>query len=563
MKITFARKSPGYSYLYDSRTTSASVGAASTVSVISVSTPPSGIVAQWDGKELVVTGGASAMFGEIITGTVYQNVSLSMSISNIGIPDDGSSFNIIRISDSALIYSSATSGGAVEGTGTTVDLVILRGVVGFVDSAWNACLIAFTSGNLDGEFGTITTNVNSGPLLVTLTAPLPNAPGATEFVVLSKASTTYGSRITWLPDPKDRLMFSTTIDAGFAECDADIQMSADDLSFDLSTLNDAKVEVWDDYGEVVWEGIVSSVLVRGDSVSVQCSGFVDTFSNYTYSASWPSSGNPTPIQVILDVISGNQEIRQSLHNVDSDGALEASHSAIAGSYAWDFSDVPVLAREVLDDVLKFGDATTDFNPIFLQVWNSETPYLFIGKSQSSIKAATIDWEVDQSSITIDGIGIAHEMSVIDVKNKIAVVYSDIATGNQGTTAFYYNLDSLFAHGSREIVRSEGSIDSGNAVSSAGIVSSTVSEIMSFSPIKITGYVRQSSSGAMVPVYKIRAGDIMSVPVVLQTLGGIGTTAFGQSKFMVGSTVYNDETGEMSIEPFTNSQKVDVFMAGVI
>jgi hypothetical protein len=90
-----------------------------------------------------------------------------------------------------------------------------------------------------------------------------------------------------------------------------------------------------------------------------------------------------------------------------------------------------------------------------------------------------------------------------------------------------------------------------------------SETVSYSPIKVYGSIRNAQSGAMVPVYKIKSGDVVSVPVVLQSLGGMGGVAMGSSRFMVGATTYNDITGEMSIEPFVNSQKIDVFMAGVI
>jgi len=199
---------------------------------------------------------------------------------------------------------------------------------------------------------------------------------------------------------------------------------------------------------------------------------------------------------------------------------------------------------------------------FCNIWEDRTPHLFVGKSPDSLRSANADWMVDSFSLLLDSSGVVYEISSSDMKNKISVVYSDLETGNQETTAFYYDLESLFRYGAKEVVRSEGNMDSANAVGAAGIVSSVVSEVVSYSPIKVNGYIREAESGALKPVYKVRSGDVVSVPVVMQLLGGMGGIAFGYSKFMVGNTSYNHGTGEMSIEPFVNSQKIDVFMAGV-
>jgi len=371
MKITFAPLSSGYSYTYDSRTTSAAVDASgSTKSIVAISNPPSGIGANsWAGKEAVIIGGNADGFGEVISSTYYQYMYIDIDplYPFSAIPDDGSDFQVLDLSinPATVIYDSETNDTpAVNSLSTTIRIYMSNPPNGLT-SSWNSYAITFTSGNLLGETKNITGKSYYGYLYIDLASPLPVSPSAAEVVIIGATGATFGERITWLPDPEERLVFSTSIEAGFDSCEADISHMSEYSWGDISIIDGSRAEVWDDYGDKAWGGKVIDVVVKEDTLSVRCVGWADTFSDYTYSTSWPSSGNPTPIQVIKDIVPGNKQIRNTLHDIDASGALESNHSALGG-YGWDFSDVPVLARDALDEMLRFGDGTSSFNPIFLQ-----------------------------------------------------------------------------------------------------------------------------------------------------------------------------------------------------
>lgn len=564
--MAYGSISSGKSIHYDSRTTSASVnGAGSTTSVVDISNPPVSMSPTWVGKEFIDLGGTCKNFGESISGVQYQYVVLNLTSPLPAAPDDGSEFEIINLGGPTVVFDSSASDAEVYGPSSTSSVVYIENPPSGTGVSWSGYIISFTTGNLTGYFQYIDTSVNAGNLGLTLTAPMPTVPSNSEFVIVATDPVVLGDKSFDLPDPVG-LTFNTYIEGGYETARAQFFVPGRLSTLVASNLSGKALYIFDDYGDIVWEGIVVSAFSQGDEVSVSALGFADSFNYYVYSRYWDTDdgagGVTTPIDVIEDLIANNPILRNDLFDVDGDGSIRSNHTAL-GSYQFDFSETAVSAREALDDALRFGDGSNQFNPIYLQVWNDRRAKLFASYSQSSLEDATPDWIVDGTTRISDNDFVSVEFDSSDTRNMVSVVYSDLETGAQNRTAFYYDLDSLLDMGARASVRSEGSLDSGNAIGAAGIIAGSLNRATRVSPIKILGKMRRYGSMGLEDAYRVRAGDIVSLPIEPDSWGGTGDSLSYQVKYVIARTQYDAIRKELTIEPHVVQNRVDVFLAGVI
>lgn len=561
MKIAISPVSSGASITYDARTTSSSVGNGSTRSVVTISSPP--LSQSWVGESLIIIGGTCDGFGEIISSTNYQYKNVTLSGAIPGVPSEGSSFHVF-VSPS-IVYDSAVSGGSIREAGSTTTVMQLQNLPDGVDtSTWSSGTFTINSGTQVGQGGSISSVANAGNLYVGLAAPMPTEPSAAEYVVVSRSSVTIGNRDTTLPEPY-ALSFTTSIESGYESCDARIYIPGELSAVVAERSLGGFLEVIDDYGRIVWEGIVLSVKADKAGVSIRAVGVADSFNHYIYSRQWlPDSvaGGTTPIDVLYDVLSASTLVRNDLYEVDGDGSIKANHQAL-GNYEFDYSETGASAREVIDDVLRFGDGSSSFNPVYLQIWNDRRPFLLVGKTQSGLASTSPKWVIDGAvSVDLDE-EISIELDAGNIINKSSVVYTDLDTGAQNRTAFHHNIESVLDVGRREAIRSEGSIDSGNAIGVAGLVTSSFGRVTRFAPVKIYGKISLYGGGGLQDAHLVRAGDVVYMPIAMDVWSSVGSSVALQSKYVVSRTVYDAVTKQLTIEPHIFQDRIDVYMAGVL
>lgn len=572
MQVRFREIFHNYSYSYDSRTTSAYIDNASTSTNIVISTPPQevwdgGSDGDWDGKDFIVISSTSNVsgFGSLVSDVNYARMEITLDSATPSVPDDGSEFKIVDLGESpavTIFNSSLTDSQVLASCSTTGKVCISYPPDEVTSSEWSTYSIQFTSGNLSPNSYQIA-STSYTLMNVVLTEPLPNAPADGEFVVVSKSSTTFGSPRNLFGSP-DSVAFGTHIASGYAEASVSFPVSSRVASASYDEAVGSFVEIYDSWNEKVWEGRVSGVSVGESGVSIDALGISDTFNDFVYSTLWTATQGPggvtTPVDVVKDIIAQSDYVQNKVHDVDGDGSIRTAQAALGG-FPFDFTDTPTRAREALDEVLRVGDGSNNFNRMFLQVWNNRMPKLVVANSSPVLNDS--DWIIDELSISVDARNLSHELSMENLGSKVSSVFTDFATGEQVQGAYKYDLDALFRFGRREIVRSDGNIDSGNAIGLSGVVLSAVSDVLSTTDISLSGRVVRQNTSVRHPVYMIKAGDVVSAPVMVHVFGGAGVMAVGETTFVVEKTTYNNDSGEMKIEPSGSQSRIDVFLAQII
>jgi hypothetical protein len=562
MKVTVSPISSGRVIVYDARPTSSSIGSpGSSQDTLEILYAP--VSHSWVGNEVIVIGGTCDGFGEIIREirSQYENVTISVPIG--GAPSEGSVFNVTLSGD--VIYDSAVSGGTVRAAGSTSYVFQLQNLAPGVNvSSWVGAVITMQSHTQYGNGGTISSQSGSGNVLLDLLAPMPTTPSAAEYVIIARTNVVVGSRDTSFPEPI-ALSFTTSIESGYESCDARIPTSVERAAFIVENSLGKYLEVIDDVGRAVWEGVILSASADESGVYLRCVGVMDALNHETYSRVWPTDavvGGTTPIDVLVDVISSCSVIRHDFYEVDGTGAIKANHQGL-GSYEFDYSETGASLREVLDDVLRFGDGSSDFNPIYLQVWGNRLPVLLSSVTQSKLDITNPKWVVNSSVQSSAQDSASLEVDASSMKNKVSVVYTDLATGAQNRTAFRYDLESVLENGSRETIMSQGGIDSGNAIGVAGVATGSLGRVTRFAPVTIYDRIAVYGGAELYDSYMVRAGDIIYMPIMMDVWTTLGSSHLAQSKYVIARTSYNAITNELVIEPHVVQDRIDVYMAGVI
>jgi hypothetical protein len=574
MKLVTRPISSGRSIFYDSRGVGGDVqGSASTAELVGVSGIQNAstlLNGAWDDKELVVLGGTCAIFGEIINHSYWRHYSLSINVTLTRPLEEGVIFSIAILSPSYVeVFTNSGNSTYVDvGISSTTNVVIALPPDGHTSASWvgKSLVLADTSYYPGGIVPTITACSGSGYAAL-LDAPLPTIPSDAEFVILSSSVVSIGDADYSLPEPSS-LRFSTSINSGYESCSATVDMSFGDASNLVESLLYKVLYVYDDYGRIAWEGEVVSAEASNSGLSIEAMGYYNAFNNYVYSAYWPAYDEndalttTNPITVLKDILSGSVVIAQDYYQVDGDDTLLGNHLAHR-PYQFDFSETTVSAKEALDDVLKFGDGSSDFNPVYLQVWDNRTPVLAQSYTQATILNETPKWSISSYVDIGEDEDIILSVDGKDMKNKISVVYTDLDTGGQHRTAFWYDYESVISNGARETVRSQGSMDSGNAIGAAGIIGGSIGRSTKFSPVTVYNKISEYASGVLVDLHLVRSGDIIIMPLIFDLFNSVGSSPMAQSKYVIARTSYDAIKNSLTIEPHIVQNRIDTFLAGVI
>jgi hypothetical protein len=565
MKLVTRAISSGKSIHYDSRGAGGDVSAAySSVDTVAVTGVPNTLVSDdWNNKEIVVLGGTCEFFGELVSDSYWDYIAISISPALASAPTSANEFQILS-AGAVVAFDSTGTSTRIDDMSTTTLVWIRVSPVGHSPASWvgKSFFVIGTGGIIPAI-----SSCNGQRFMAVLRAPLPTTPSAAEFLLLSSSAVTLGDADYSLPEPTS-LRFSTAIQSGYESCSAVIDLDPGKASELAEYMLYRVLYVHDDYGRVAWEGEIVSAEVGDGGLSISAIGYYNTLNNYVYSAYWPAYDEndvlttTNPVTVLKDILSGSSVIAQDYYQVDGDDALLNNHLAHR-PYQFDFSETTVSAKEAMDDVLKFGDGSSDFNPVYLQVWDRRIPVLAQSYTQRTITSATPKWSIsNRVDLGSDG-GIQLSVDGSDVSNKVSVVYTDLDTGGQHRTAFWYDSESVISYGARETVRSQGSMDSGNAIGAAGIIGSSIGRSTKFSPITIYGKIEEYASGALVDLHLVRSGDIITMPVVFDLWNSVGSSPLTQSRYVVARTNYDAIRNSLTIEPHIVQNRIDTFLAGVI
>ena len=568
MKLVTRAISSGRSIYYDSRSSGGDVSASySSADAVAVTGVSNSLVSDaWNNKEIVVLGGTCKSFGELVSDSYWDYVAISLDAALASSPTSDNEFQIVSSPGGAVIFDSTGTTTRIDGGLSTTTLVYVRvSPVGHSPASWvgsDFYIVGSGGGALPGI-----SSCSGQRFMAVLRAPLPTTPSAAEFVLLSSSPVSLGDADYSLPDPSS-LRFSTAIQSGYESCSALVDIGYGRASELAEYLLYRVLYVYDDFGRIAWEGEIVSLEVGASGLSIEAVGYYNALNNYVYSAYWPAYDEngvlttTNPITVLKDVLSGSSVIAQDHYQVDGDDTLLDNHLAHR-PYQFDFSETTVSAKEAMDDVLKFGDGSSDFNPIYLQVWDKRIPVLAQSYTNRTILSATPRWSIsNRVDIGEDG-DVRLSVDGGDVSNKVSVVYTDLDTGGQHRTAFWYDYESVISYGARETVRSQGSMDSGNAIGAAGIIGGSIGRSTKFSPVTVYGKIEEYATGGLVDLHLVRSGDIIIMPVIFDLFNSVGSSPMAQSKYVIARTTYDAIRNSLTIEPHIVQDRIDVFLAGVL
>ena len=384
------------------------------------------------------------------------------------------------------------------------------------------------NGNVAGRGSVILSHTTDGSGYVnsvTLADPLPQAPNSgARFMFVGKRTTgSYVSGTTGFFFRIQELTFNSVINGGFDR--ADIKgIASSNRAIPADDIVGAQVDIFDDGGFWVWSGIVKDVVSSGDSLSLSCVGYHETYSWYEYNVDWAQDGNTTSKNVLADIVKSNPWVENSYAQIDPDNSIHNAQSSAGGIGPLEWSDDSPTAKEAIRDIEKIGAMPLAPNPVLFQQWG---------------RAGAVLHEFDYWNVSPKWVLSRRDMSGFDFTQldvsvgmggnytRTYVKYTD--GGEALQTAYIYRPHDYVRIGKKEKGFSYGDTTRGVADMMAEVLAAP--RWMNFVGGRITVGSRRISayrgSVSPIPAYAVRPGDVIDVASALKVGSGLG------SKFVVG------------------------------
>lgn len=304
--------------------------------------------------------------------------------------------------------------------------------------------------------------------------------------------------------------------------------------------------VHDKYGRVVYEGRVVDYSNDNKMAELSLSGLYSLGEDITSGLIYPI----TTAKSISEIISDAADLVTYWSNIRED-ILTTTTDVTPQDFTGE-----VKVTESIEAVLKYGTDDAEPNPLHFGIWGNRKPWLKAIKTSED----NPDWILDENSIK-EGSGYYQSSSMLDIFNKIQIVYNDQYIG-QTFTDWYEDAFSQNIYGVREGTMNIG--DSSEAL--AGLIGELAIKYFSYpsglSKLGVSGFVRNFEHGRYELPYMIRAGDYVRLSGVSQEFlkkeYGLFNPYF--TSFIVSRTHYDKNTNTLELEFSKRAKAMDILLS---
>lgn len=454
-------------------------------------------------------------------------------------------------------------------------------------------VITDTEYNLDGS-GNPTT-VKSVKYFIHLAVPLLQEVGAgSEFIIIKQNEDVvplvssqgivdlrrYISDMTW----------TTDIRMGYDTATIELNESASILGRYYSYFLGQNLEISDIYGNICWNGIITSVYIDGGGGRIDAVGYKHTMEWFRFDKIYaaPSEGwsisipGPTSSQILHDVTLMNPYIKRfftSLASPSSSGThwgikgytasgtgeswpdAQLAETSYIGLDEIDFSDGSFKCSDAIESVESFGYAypnETGFakDSVFVQCWRDG--YCSIKRVRKEPTVLVPDYIISRKNLQANNRGVEIAGDINNIVTETYVMYTE-SDGESNVSSSTYNTNLARKYGMRLRIEST---DFGPSL--AALIGRAATDdkslVIGIGSVQLVGKVK-GGRGQLnnVPVYLLKAGSIVEFEQ------NIGHASLYRNKegtpgiFYIGSTSYTMSSGQLSITPAETLSAVDMFM----
>ena len=352
------------------------------------------------------------------------------------------------------------------------------------------------------------------------------------------------------------ISFSTDIRRGFAEAAIEIDKSTSFVSKYFQRAGGFNIVIFDNYGEKVYEGIVTSTMLDGMGGRLECYGYFKTNDWYYGEGDallYPGNDSTvTAPNIIKDQLVKNMYLRSDqLLAVDWGDVLhdaQETDGTYNGIGPFDFEETPTKLTEIVDNVTKFGyypaDGTKDW---FINIWYDR---IIQGNPVPKLPKDGDDahWTLTSRNFSDNFEGVSVVTSFEDMVNSKRLVY----TGVDGETirtqsAFDHPFFNWFG-----IMEGSATSQTLAADRAYDILRETTELPFNMSKpgnIVVSGLAWVDGTAFSRPVHHIKAGDTIEMVLPPSANYPYPTSLTSGNKFVVGKTTYDVNDMAMSIEVY--------------
>lgn len=462
-----------------------------------------------------------------------------------------------------------------------------------------------TDGTYVGVSGVSSSNsYQKGTLISTtyfihLAVPMLNVIDAsTRFIIVLQDETTNSAPSSNAIDLRqyiDNMTWSTSIDKGYDTATIELNESASNLGKYYSYFLGQNVEIIDIYGNICWNGLITSIYIDGGGGRIDAVGYKKTMEWFRFDkiyvpeTNWSSTvPGPTSSQVFHDAMLMNPYTRKIFINdgtsniprnwaikgfvYDADGLptgaswpdSQLSATSYVGLDQLDFSDGSFKCSDAIQTVESFGYAYTneagvlfDKDTVYLQFWNDGfARVLRVRKNPRLVMVP--DYIITKKNTKNGNRGVEISGDINDIITETFVIYND-AEGGQNVSSSTYNAAMALKYGMRlRIETSDFGPELANLITLAANADKNL--VVGIGNVTISGNVKGGGGGMNnLPVYMMRAGRIVEFEDNIGH-GSLYRNANGTPGiFYIGSTSFNTSSGELTLTPAVTLSAVDLFI----
>lgn len=395
--------------------------------------------------------------------------------------------------------------------------------------------------------------------------------------------------ITDFDNEIDNISFETEVDKGYSKATIELNSYSSKLGNLYSEAIGKILEIYDPYGMVVYYGLVYSVSLTGRGATLNAMSLMDTFSwYYLREFSWPADTKIT--QVLRDIVSTNVLLNYYYGYSSIDPGVGATLSTIVttapggcttpwynyltcrtwASYAdaklgaKEYTQEDRTAKEILDEVLAMGfygtpEATEGYK-VALQVWANGIPRLAIiprAPARSDVKYLITPRNFN---LGLDGLSIESDLS--EAESIVYTTYND-EEGEQLRAASAINYELYKRFGPKGVVYRSSGDSEAELLNAMFALSKDKSQITSPGSMTLVGNLRGGYGHPYVPVWRIKAGDIVAFDFSPSNATNMYRNAVSSPGiFIVGSTSYSTSANSVTITNYTPAKWREIFNAGI-
>ena len=445
-------------------------------------------------------------------------------------------------------------------TSATTTSVTFNSAISGQTVTWIGGLIIFTSGTFAGLACTIVSENKSGNDLlgVGMGEPLTSAPVTGTTFILFRNNTNgvqFEDKTYQIGKHISDISWSTDIDKGYDSCTIQLEKFTSIINI-YSELVGMNIVIEDEKGHRCFDGLIVDCSFNANGGSISCVGYFSTFAWYHYNKAYNSDATNTSTKMLREICASNPYMSKYLYAIDRGNLWDTAQQSINGIGPINFGESEINQEEAIKRILELGEYGNSLNAVKLLIYNYCIPRTMVIPKTPT----TYDYVIGRKNYAFDHTGFNMKSSVGDTASLVYSTYQD--TDNVSwQTPYAVNLPILLKFGAR---RKSISSSSQNGIAEASaivrVANNDFDDLIIADSYNLSGYVSKNGTNLQVPVYYIKAGDIVKI----ETSYGYETVWRNQImnsvSFVVGHTDYSASSGILQLTSISNPKMSEIFAA---